>query len=128
MTIELTDDSYILGFWYCHDPLTQNDWMLCMQRSRKTGKWHADYRFRYRQDDKIFGSEDKKSWYRINYKDDGSPPENDEELEHKMDGFQQHMRMMFPDASKLMIKGGLKDLLEKSKNVPWMHIRQWPEI
>lgn len=92
-----------------------------MQKRLDTGKWKGDYRFRYKKDDKIFGSDDKKSWYSINPKLDGES-EPDDEMEKILDGFQQHIRMMYPDADKLIIKGGLPELLVKCKTKGWMHI------
>jgi hypothetical protein len=41
----------------------EQDWMACVFRDLPDGKWRFTYRFRYYVDEKIHGSDDKRSVY-----------------------------------------------------------------
>lgn len=54
----------------------KGDFMGFLWKDNKTdGKWHFKYRFRYHQDDKVFHSADRKSWFEIVMRPDIAVPD-----------------------------------------------------
>ena len=61
--MELKEDDYILGCWFAVDP-DDNDWLMTIKRKQDDPlNWTGEYRFRYRVDNKVFQSQDRKSFY-----------------------------------------------------------------
>lgn len=69
--MEFKKDDYILAYWFAADK-DGNDWMITV--IKRDNEWIAEYRFRYRKDEKIFGSKDEKNYY--SFKIPASEPEN----------------------------------------------------
>lgn len=59
----ITLDAQVVGIWFLTISPT-SDWMLCLRELEADVRYEIIYRFRYYKDDKVFETEDKKSWYR----------------------------------------------------------------
>lgn len=55
-------DEKIVGVWFLATMETQ-DWMASVREIEPDTKYELVWRFRYYNDDKVFDSEDRKSWY-----------------------------------------------------------------
>ncbi len=121
--IEFDENSYVVGMWWASDPVTNNNWLCCVQRSKKNPRcFQGDYRFRYEQDDKIFDSEDIKNWYHFETKED----ETEEDTIKAVNILQAAVSIKFPELDFLPIYGDLKKFFELAKTKPWMHMKQEP--
>lgn len=60
--MDITEDTYILGVWYFEHKNIGN-LMITVSKNGK-GKWCAEIRVRSYVDDKVFGSDDRKMWYK----------------------------------------------------------------
>lgn len=70
MSIEITPENYYIGMWFMELPDRIGNWMACAWRPKdKPGPWTLRWRFRYYEDEKIFDSEDRRSWYTMEIKD-----------------------------------------------------------
>lgn len=120
MTIELDSNTYILGFWFCSDLQTGNDWLCNVIRDPADGGWKGKYRFRYRQDEKLWDSEDRKVWY------DFKPVANDteEKIIQVLDDFQKQVSIIFMETDKIIVQGDMKKLFKLAKGHDWMNIKQ----
>jgi len=56
-------DETIYGLWFIEIPEHGQDWLGSIKRN-DDGTYTMNYRHRYYKDDKIFDSEDEKSWYK----------------------------------------------------------------
>jgi hypothetical protein len=54
-------DEKIVGLWYVSLP--GQDWLAGVRELIPNEKYELVYRFRYYKDDKVFESDDRKSWY-----------------------------------------------------------------
>jgi hypothetical protein len=59
----ITFDEKIVALWFLQTMPTQ-DWLAAVREIKPDEEYELCYRFRYIKDDKIFDSEDRKSWYR----------------------------------------------------------------
>ena len=73
--IEIKKENYYHGLWRACLP--NADFFAVMWKAADDGKWHLKYRFRYFTSDKVWESDDRRSWYVIKA-DDG--PEVEETL------------------------------------------------
>jgi hypothetical protein len=120
MTIELDDKSYVVGMWFSSDPKTNNDWLACMIKDPNNPKKYKGWsRFRYTKDDKIFDSEDEKSWTNF----ESSDTNTEDEIIAIMDSMQNAIETGYPVKDKMIVKGSLKKLIELSKSKSWMNIK-----
>ena len=60
MSFQLRENDYIVCFWHCEIPDDIDFLMILIRNTR----WVIQYRFRYIKDSKIWGSTDKKSFYK----------------------------------------------------------------
>jgi hypothetical protein len=67
MTIEIKDGTMISCMWFVEGK--DQDWMATVFKP-KGENWKAEYRFRYYEDSKTHGSDDRKSVYTIETKSD----------------------------------------------------------
>jgi hypothetical protein len=68
-SMELTENDYILGVWFAED-FQGNNWIMTIKRPKDNmTHWFGEYRFRYKVDDKVFNSQDEKSFYSFEIKD-----------------------------------------------------------
>lgn len=70
--IEIKDGRYFCKMWFTGTKGV--DWLAVMWRD-DDGPWTFQYRFRYHEDDKVFDSKDRKSWYEV--KIPGDEPEDE---------------------------------------------------
>jgi len=61
VSIELKPGRYYVGVWWM--AWTGGDWMACIWNDGE--RECLQYRFRYHVDDKVFDSDDQKSWYEM---------------------------------------------------------------
>jgi hypothetical protein len=57
-------DEKIVGIWYLSTIPNAQDWQAAVREIEPDNKYELVYRFRYYKDDKVFESEDRKSWYK----------------------------------------------------------------
>jgi hypothetical protein len=121
MTIELNDKSFIVGMWFSSNPITNNDWMACVVRDPENPGQHIGWsRFRYVKDSKIWDSEDEKSWTTLKTTD----KKTDDEIIDMFNMMQEHIKGGYPDTDKIILKGGLKDLIKVSDKHSWLNMKQ----
>lgn len=60
----ITAETQVGGIWFLALPHDAGDWLAMVLR-HGDGPWGGQYRFRYHVDDRIFGSQDPKSWWRV---------------------------------------------------------------
>lgn len=120
MTIEFNEESYIIGLWFSTNPITGNNWLAAILRDPDNPeRFKGSYRFRYIKDNKVFDSRDEKSWT------DFICPEHatEEEILKFMDVAQKGIEEGYPDKDKIIVLGGVKKLMELSKDKSWMFIK-----
>jgi hypothetical protein len=120
MTIEINEESYIVGIWFSSDPETNNNWLGCVVRDPENPTGFKGWsRFRYAKGDGIWDNEDKKSWYTFkidkNIDEDGVI-----ELMEKI----LNMPQAYSFKDRIIVKGSLKKLMKLSKSKIWMNIKQ----
>ena len=121
MTIQLDDKSYIVGMWFSSDPVTNNDWLACVVRDPENPNRFIGWsRFRYIRDEKIFDSEDKKSW--TNFSSAEGATEN--QMIAYLGIMQRGIEAGYPDMDQILVKGDLKKLIGLAKDKPWMNMKQ----
>lgn len=54
---------YYSRIWFLSSPAKRMDILAVLRRSLPDGPWKFEYRFRYYRDEKVFDSEDEKSFY-----------------------------------------------------------------
>lgn len=116
--IELTSDSYILGFWFASNS-KGDDWMCCVQKDKGSDTWKGNFRFRERVDEKIYGSDDKKTWHSFKGKDQG-----EEKMISLIDAMMMVISVEYPDTDRLLVQGDMDVLFEKGQEKPWMNMRK----
>lgn len=118
--IEFTEGSYIVGLWFASCPKTNDNWMCCVQRSSENpNRYYGTYRFRYNKDDKIFDSDDEKSWQSFQSKFD----ETEEAVIKSINDIHDVIGLKYPEKDFLLIQGGVEKFLEKARTVPWMNMK-----
>lgn len=78
MTIEIRPENYYWGMWYASHE--KGDLMGAAWKE-PGGNWILRFRFRTYKDDRVFDSEDTKSWYELRAKD--GEDKTMEEMQHK---------------------------------------------
>lgn len=77
--MDVNKDDYILGFWFAQASNGDNWTMTAKKHPTLPDHWLVEYRFRYKEDDKIFESKDTKSFY------NKMVVGTEEEVKHKLD-------------------------------------------
>ncbi len=121
--IQIEDGDYILGFWFAYDK-AGNDWM-CFIKKPKGGKFFEGvYRFRDRVDDVLdHTTKDKKRWTSFSSKDEN---QSEESIIDTITNIQLNLQARYPKLDIMLVKGGLKEMMEKSKNHDWMNMQEMP--
>jgi hypothetical protein len=117
--IEIHEKTYILGFWFCEDPKTLNNWLYAVVKNPEDNHWRCNYRFRYSKDDKIWDSDDEKSWWKMKI----PLKETEESIIEKTNLVQSVIALRFPYTDKIIVKGDIKKLFTLSVGHPWMNIK-----
>ena len=121
MTIELDENIYIVGMWFSSDPISGNDWLATIIRDPDhPTRYKGSYRFRYIKDDKIFDSEDEKSWTDFTCED--NIPET--QIIEGMAYLQEAISAGYPDMDKIIVQDGIDKFFELAEGKPWMNIKQ----
>lgn len=124
--MNINEKDYILAMWIVCLPGIR-DWMATITRpdGDETKPWRLEYRFRYYNDSKVWGSQDKKSFYAGEL-----DPETSEEkaLEAGNVVMNQLMKIGFGSEKEFNeIKGGLDKFIEVCRNSKYMHIKEGKE-
>ncbi len=68
--IEINPENYYIGMWFFELPKhfsrfgNGGDFMMCVSRKKtEPTTWKIVFRFRHKKDDRIWDSDDEKSWY-----------------------------------------------------------------
>lgn len=120
--MEVQDNDYILGAWIVSLPGVR-DWMATVKRpgGDPLAPWRAEYRFRYYVDEKIWGSDDKKSFFQGEL-----PPEMPEEA---VEGIWEKMMHSLREAGfgtqmeHISVKGGPEAMIEAFSLSDMMHMK-----
>lgn len=119
--IELDDKSYIVGMWFSHNPVTNNDWMACVIRDPENPKqWKGWSRFRTTKDAKIWNSEDEKRWTSFR----SGEGQTEEHMIQTLNETQEHLKCAYGITDKIIVKGTLKKLMKLSKGHDWLNMKQ----
>lgn len=120
MTPIFDEKSYILGFWYSETPNELINHLTYFWK--ENNKWHGLMRTRIVKDNKIFDSDDEKSFTNITPKES----KTEDELISIMDEIQEMAALRGMKTDSLLIRGGSDKLLELAKTKPWMHFKCEP--
>ena len=116
MVIEEND--YILGFWFA-EAGNGDDWLMILLRRGK--KYIGEYRFRYKKDDKIFDSEDKKSFYSFSAKTEDVA---EDEMVKKLNGFFEMVKLRYSVRAKYIeVKGDFHKFSYLGAQEDFFHIK-----
>ncbi len=107
MTICIQEGTYFHGIWVIDTP--DVNYMACLSKP-DGGKWKFQYRFRYITDDKVWDSDDKKSWYSMTM--DGT---EEEVLPHLLKTMRMLANKMGAELEFIELKmdGGNKEILNR---------------
>jgi len=118
--MKLEECDYILGCWFAENDKGDN-WLMTIKRVKDKSKdWEMEYRFRYKKDDKIWGSSDKKNWY-------GGIIRNQSEKEIIDTATQAHeiIKKRFSRVSKYVeVKGDLKRFAYLMAQEDWCNMKK----
>jgi hypothetical protein len=99
--MEFQPDDYILAVWFAETD--GGDFLMSVKKAKGSDVWDGEYRYRYIKDDKIFDSEDEKSFYTM-----AIPDKTEEEVESILDGMFDLMKLKYSGYNeKLTIKGDI---------------------
>jgi len=114
----ITIDEKTLGLWNVPLP-DRSDWLAAVRELVPDEKYQLDYRFRYYADDKVFESEDRKSWYR---------GELSGTRHYVLESIRAVARRMASvagsEVSEFLNDGDMKAFMEKIANGPSMYMRR----
>lgn len=120
--MDIRQNDYILGVWFISSE--DKDWLCTVVK--RDGKWVGEYRFRYYADDKVFDSDDKKSFY--TFEAEGDLPE--ELIKERIDTIAQKMTELDIWAGSTLqyvdVRGDGAVWVEKMRNAPFVHIQETP--
>jgi hypothetical protein len=111
-------DEKTVGVWVLQTTPTQ-DYMAMLREIVPEEKYELEYRFRYYTDEKIFDSDDKKSWWRGTV----SGTRNDVLLGVR-EVLKQMERFAVGPTHELLNDGDLRAFAEKLGDLPGLHLRQ----
>lgn len=124
MAIELNDKSYIVGFWFSFNPISNNNWLACVIKDPDDPmKYKGWSRFRYVKDDKIWDGEDEKSWCTFSSKENAT----EDDMIEVMNSAQKEIEEGYPEKDKVIVKGDIHKMMKLSKGKEWMHIKEEKE-
>src|SRR6202012_5090632 len=118
--IELDDKSYIVGMWFSSNPKNNNDWMACVIADpKRPGKFKGWARFRITKDARIWNNDDEKRWTTFGSQGE----ETEEDMIFILTEMQKKIDMEYPMMDRIIVKGGLKDLIELSDGHDWLNMK-----
>lgn len=118
--IKLDEESYIVGIWFSSSSTTNNDWMACVVADPENkGRFNIYTRSRYGKDDKIFDSDDTKSWY-LHKSSEGQDEDYLIDIVNKL---QDMSKIAYDELDKVIVKGSVEKLLEMADAHPWLHLK-----
>ncbi len=121
MTIELDDNSYIVGIWFSSNPNNNNDWLgFVIHDPKKPGCFKGWLRFRYSKSGKIFDNDDEKSWTTF-YSREG---DTEQTMIDFMTMVQKQIEPVFPVIDHVMVRGTPKELIKLSDTKDWLNMKQ----
>jgi hypothetical protein len=114
--IELNESSYVLGLWFIQ--WDECNWMCCAYRDGDEADWKIRYRFRYFADDRVFDSDDRRSWYGVTV----SSRVLESEMAQKMEAFALLVSIARnAPIERLIVHGSINKLTELARDSPWFH-------
>ncbi|SRR5258706_12664186 len=121
MTIELNEESYIVGMWFSSCPKTSNNWLACVIKDPDNPKQYKIWsRFRYSKGSDAWDGKDEKSWM-VGHT---SETTTEEDIINGLNGIQSTISPGYSDIDKIIVKGNLDKLIGLSEGKEWMNIRQ----
>jgi len=122
MSIEIHETTHVYKMWHVELLPNVGNMMAIVLRD-PPGGWRAIYRFRWYKDDKVFNSNDKRSWYNIHAQPGESDTRNKltEAFELMMVLHAKHWRT---NIHRVHIDAVGKDALAILMKQPWMHGRK----
>lgn len=116
--IELKDSTYLLAIWFVS--WREANWMCAVYRHAPEDDWTVRYRFRYFEDERVFDSDDRRSWYA------GTLPSSmtEDMLIAKFDMFASVVGLgRGASLERLLVKGGMEDLKRAAEGCEWFNFR-----
>lgn len=119
--MEITDDDYFLGMWFCSAEGRYN-WQCTVMKKKGKGDWIGEYRHRYIVDDKVFNSKDRKSFYTFSL----PASETEENITKKVDELSKIvMEKQECDRSEFVdIRGNGQKMLFKLAQCEWASVKR----
>lgn len=130
MSIELDEESYIVGIWYSRNTKNNDNWLGCIIKDPDNLELYKGwYRYRYYKDKKIFGSDDQKNWTKFilqekNLKEYPIQHERENYIINVMETLQCIIDNEYPEKDRVIVKGNIKDLIKLSKGKHWINFRE----
>jgi hypothetical protein len=118
--IPLRDQVYYVGFWFLSG--REGDWLACVYQDGEDGFWHLVHRCRQHTDDRVWGSDDPKSWTHQLL----CASVREEDVIEVVGRLQSDLSSPYETGAYLPIRGSLPKLILilKEKCPPWLHIRE----
>ena len=121
MTIELDENSYIVGMWFSSTPKSHNDWLGCAIIDPENPLRYKGWsRFRHANSGEILDNDDDKCWTTYISHEGLS----EEDVIRFMELAQNEIIEGFPDKDCLIVRGNLERLIELSDSKPWLNMKQ----
>lgn len=112
--MEFFKDDYILGFWVGGSEKFKSDFLMTVLKRKD--EWLVEYRFRYHVDEKVFGSEDKKSFYGFKFKGE------EEKLMVGLNQLLEYIKIKY-DIEFYEVRGGFDEFRYKAALCPEMNFK-----
>lgn len=127
MSIEIKPGRYYLFQFFinvtpeCHPPNGGDLMGIVWREEDQPTTWNMDYRHRYYEDDKVWGSEDRKSWYECR----GLEMPEAEVLEKIKTVVEMWGHLGGSEPDYFMIQGNSEKWFElmRANPPPWMHVK-----
>lgn len=115
--MQINENDYVLGVWFIeHD---KSNVMSIFKRDDDENNWIGELRFRHFIDDKVFGSEDKKTVYDITVKN----KTEDEVIEMQAKWMHEASGLSLASTiDHFIVKGDGKKFMEMALTKEWMHM------
>lgn len=114
--MEIKDNDYIVGMWFA-EAKNGDNWQLTLLK--RDNKWLGEYRFRYKVDEKVFDSKDKKSFYSFTI--DGKMKEK--EVIAKLNKLFELIKIKYPKGKFVEVKGDMDKFMYVMAQEKFIHIK-----
>lgn len=115
----LDENDYIVGVWFAYDK-DGNSLFMIIKRGDSQNSWKGSYVFRYKEDNKVFDSKDRKSKYNMVIKDT-----TEDELINKIHKTFDYMSRFFTENKDFVeVKGNPKKMIELCKDKEWFNFKK----